>query len=155
MPKEAKPKKPTPRSEIKQAMQCETFYSEQIRSALPDIAAPIRPGEMVATWIERAARATGISAARLRAYWHRKVECPRIPEYVAVITAAQEAHRRQQAIAELEADIQKRAAELAGEHDRLTRSYPVLAWIAPAPARSKASGENAQQIARKRAGRRA
>ena len=152
MPKDTKPKQPKPRSESR--MPSETFYCEQIRSALPEIASPIRPGELLCVWIERAARETGISAARLRAYWHRKVECPRIPEYVAVIAAANEAVRRQQAIAELEADISKRAAELANDHDRLTRSHPVLAWIAPAPAKAKTAGENAPRVA-KRAGRRA
>lgn len=154
MPKYQNPKPTTPRSENGKTMPlCETYYAEQIRSALPDIAAPIRPGEMVATWIERASRATGITSARLRAYWHRKVECPRIPEYIAVLGAAEAAARRQQAIADLESSIHKREEELRTDHDRLARSHPVLAFVAPKPPREEGAREAPQaRVSRRRAG---
>lgn len=157
MPKDLSPKT-TP--EIREAarrvqksdMPSEAYYSEMIRSALPDIAAPIKPGELLSTWIERAARATGISAPRLRAYWHRRVECPRIPEYVAVVAAAQEAARRQQAIADLEESIHAREEELRTDHDRLARSHPVLVFLAPKPPRaSKASEASQARVGRRRA----
>lgn len=151
MPKDTKPKQP---SGIRISdMPSDTFYSEQIRSALPEIASPIRPGELLAVWIERAARQTGISAARLRAYWHRKVECPRIPEYIAVLSAAEAAARRRQAIADLETSIRKREEELASDHDRLRASHPVLVFLAPRPpAESKAGKAPQGRVARKRAG---
>lgn len=133
-------------------MPSDTFYSEQIRAALPDIASPIRPGELLSVWIERAARATGIPTARLRAYWHRKVECPRIPEYIAVLGAAEAAERRRQAIADLEDSIRAREEELRTDHDRLAKSHPVLAFMAPKPPRASTAGEASQaRVGRRRA----
>lgn len=135
MPKGSKPKTENPVRKIEMS---DVIYSEQIRSALPEIASPIRPGELVATWIERAARASGVPAARLRQYWHRKVEAVRVAEWLAVMNAAQEAWRRQQAITDLERDIQRRSQELARDHDRLVELHPVLARLAPPPPRSQA-----------------
>ena len=109
------------------------MIAEQIRSVLPEIAAPVRPGELVAVWIERAARATQVPASRLRAYWHRKVEAPRVPEYLAIMAAADAAHRRRLAIADLEKEIQGRAEALRTDHQRLCADHPLLARLVPAP----------------------
>lgn len=152
MPKDSTPKTATVVRKIEMS---DLAYSEQIRDALPDIAAPIRPGELVATWIERAHRATGIPAARLRAYWHRKVQAVRVAEWLAVMGAAEAAARRRIAIAELEADIEQRATELARDHDRLAESHPVLVFLAPRPSRpSQARQDEAPKVTRRAAGRR-
>lgn len=109
------------------------MIAEQIRSALPDIAAPVQPGELVAVWIERAARATHVPASRLREYWHRKVRAPRVPEYLAIMAAADAAHRRRLAIADLEKEIESRAEALRTDHQRLCAGNPLLARLVPAP----------------------
>jgi hypothetical protein len=120
--------------------------------ALPGIAEPIRPGELVASWIERAARATGLPAARLRQYWWRKVDAPRAVEYVAIIGAAEAAARRRQAVADLEQEIAARAAQLAADHDRLVADHPVLARLAPAPPRETVAAQAAPVTAAPRRG---
>ena len=92
--------------------------AEHIRQMLPDIASPVRPGELVSVWIERAARACGVAPSRLRSYWHRKVEAPKASEYLAVVGAAEEAARKRRTIEEL----QNANAALVAELEALGRS---------------------------------
>ena len=95
--------------------------AEDMRSCLPEIAAPIQPCEPVPAWLARAARIAGIPAARARAYWHRKVERPAADEYVRVMAAAEAARRKQQ--------IMEAAYE--ADRERLARDYPALARFLP------------------------
>ena len=109
----------------------DVLFCEHIRHALPDIAEPIRAGEKVGGWMERVARATGISAARLRAYWNYRVAVPRISEYQAVMEAAHTAALRRQAIQEREDEIAARVAELKALRASVEGYSPVLAMLLP------------------------
>lgn len=95
--------------------------AEDMRGCLPIIAAPISPCEPVASWLARAARHAGITAARARAYWHRKVESPRADEYIAVMAAAEAAKRK--------TEFMERAYD--AERNRLARDFPALARFLP------------------------
>lgn len=126
------------------------MVAEQLRTMLPDIAAPIRPGEKVEVWIERVHRATGVAAARLRAYWHRKVEAPRVPEYLAIVGAAQRAADRHRAIEALENEIAAKTAQLRADHERLAADHPVLARLAPRPPTEAKARENLPPVVQAR-----
>lgn len=113
--------------------------AEIVRDAIPALAEPIRPGENVATWIERAARRCGVNAGRLKAYWHRRVTRPAAHEYFAIVGAAQAAEARRRAIETLETEIEVRAALLRADHERLASGHPLLARLVPtAPAEAEA-----------------
>lgn len=126
---------------------------EAVRSAIPTLAEPIRPGENLVVWIERAARRCGVGASRLRQYWHRKVARPAAHEYLAIIGAAQAELDRRRAIEALEHEIEAKAAELRADYQRLSQDHPVLARLVPRPPAAKAAGEAEPQVARRAGGR--
>lgn len=106
-------------------------FCEEIRQALPEIAEPIRAGENVGSWIERVAHRTGLSAARLRAYWNYRVQAPKIHEYQAVMQAAHIAELRRQVIQEKEDEIAARIAELRALRSSVEGYSPFLALLLP------------------------
>ena len=98
---------------------------EQVRSALPILAEPFAPGEKLAAWIDRASRACGVPAARLRSYWHRKVEKPGYSEVTAVFAAHNKALARKQDLARLQSQLETLRHELVAEaNPRLVALVP-------------------------------
>ncbi len=126
---------------------------ETVRSANPLPAEPIRPGENLAVWMERAARRCGVEAGRLKAYWHRKVARPAAHEYIAILAAANDELRRRAAIESLETEIAARTASLRADHVGLVSDHPVLARLVPRPAAQAEAESDAQEVDRRAAGR--
>ncbi len=100
---------------------------EQVRSALPILAEPFGPGEKLAAWIDRASRACGVPSARLRSYWHRKVDKPGYSE----VTAVFEAHNK---ALERKARIAAKLQEFEALRDELVAEAPegLVALVPPA-----------------------
>ena len=90
------------------------------------------PETKLAAWIDRASRCCGVPAARLRAYWHRKVDQPRYLEVTAVLHAYNKEMERRRRIAALEKLIENQAAADRADMARLGDLDPALARIAPA-----------------------
>lgn len=126
---------------------------ETVRSAIPLLAEPIRPGENLAVWLDRASRRCGVEAGRLKAYWHRKVCRPAAHEYIAILNAANDELRRRAAIESLETEIAARTETLRADHERLAEGHPVLARLVPRPPAAKAAREVAPPVARRAGGR--
>jgi len=126
---------------------------EMVRDAIPILAEPIRPGEKVSGWMDRAARRCGIGAERLTAFWHRRVSRPYADEYIAILDAANAELRRRAAIESLETEIEVRAALLRADHERLVDGHPVLARLVPRPPAATQAEEAAPgAVVRRRAG---
>ena len=110
----------------------EAHVVEQVRDALPVLAEPFRPGDKIAVWMDRASRKCGVPAARLRAFWHRKVDQPRYLEVTAVLRAYNEEMERRKRIAALEKLIKNQQAADGEAMARLVDLDPSLARLAPA-----------------------
>lgn len=139
------------RKEKMSVAELDSYWRDQARTLI-ESAAPKRAitEQMPEVFRELASR-TGLTAARIASYFHKKIEKPYISEIAALALAADAAAARRKAIEELEGEIQRRTEQLKGDHLRLVADHPVLGRLVPTPP----SGEEAPQArVAKRAGRR-